>query len=167
MVLITNSLYEPGGRVITEAMSEGIPVIASPNGFALDLVHDWDNGFLVNHGDENALSMRMEHFIRQPFLSNALGENARQSATQVISEWNFIGNHLMAYGLKTTCKKYTASNNSNHFAKREINLFPYRNLSLSDHLLGDFFEKTTGEKAISNFVYKIWQKNDNGVVRVA
>ena len=153
LVLITNSLYEPGGRVITEAMSEGIPVIASPNGFALDLVHDWDNGFLVNHGDENALSMRMEHFIRQPFLSNALGENARQSATQVISEWNFIGNHLMAYGLKTTCKKYTASNNSNHFAKREINLFPYRNLSLSDHLLGDFFEKTTGEKAISNFVY--------------
>lgn len=104
LVLITNSLYEPGGRVITEAMSEGIPVIASPNGFALDLVHDWDNGFLVNHGDENALSMRMEHFIRQPFLSNALGENARQSATQVISEWNFIGNHLMAYGLKTTCK---------------------------------------------------------------
>ncbi len=69
LVLITNSLYEPGGRVITEAMSEGIPVIASPNGFALDLVHDWDNGFLVNHGDENALSMRMEHFIRQPFLS--------------------------------------------------------------------------------------------------
>ena len=57
------------------------------------------------------------------------------------------------HGLKTTCKKYTASNNSNHFAKREINLFPYRNLSLSDHLLGDFFEKTTGEKAISNFVY--------------
>lgn len=45
LVLITNSLYEPGGRVITEAMSEGIPVIASPNGFALDLVHDWDNGF--------------------------------------------------------------------------------------------------------------------------
>ena len=44
--LVTNSLYEPGGRVVVEAMSEGIPVIAAPNGFARDLILDWQNGFL-------------------------------------------------------------------------------------------------------------------------
>ena len=86
-------------------MSEGVPVIAAPNGFALDLVHDWENGFLVNHGDESSLAMRMEHFIRQPFLSNSLGETARQTAHHVISEWDFIDKHLMAYGLKTMVKK--------------------------------------------------------------
>ena len=102
LVLVTNSLYEPGGRVITEAMSEGVPVIAAPNGFALDLIHNWKNGFLVNHGDELSLATRMEHFIRQPFLSNALGENARQIATKEISKWDFIGKHLMAYGLNTS-----------------------------------------------------------------
>lgn len=155
LVLVTNSLYEPGGRVITEAMSEGVPVIAAPNGFALDLVHDWENGFLVNHGDESSLAMRMEHFIRQPFLSNSLGETARQTAHHVISEWDFIDKHLMAYGLKTMVKKSkaTSSTTINHFTKREINLFPYRNLPLSNSLLRDFLEKTTGEKVISDPVY--------------
>ena len=149
LVLVTNSLYEPGGRVITEAMSEGVPVIAAPNGFALDLVHDWKNGFLVNHGDELSLTIRMEHFIRQPFLSNALGENARQTADKVIREWNFINKHLMTYGIIKSAHKKVCSNSINYFSKREINLFPYRNIPLSSDLLCDFMEKCTGEKAIS------------------
>ncbi len=150
LVLVTNSLYEPGGRVITEAMSEGVPVIAAPNGFALDLVHDWENGFLVNHGDERSLAARMEHFIRQPYLSSALGENARQIAAKVITDWNFIGKHLMAYGIKDTHRKTNNITFTNYFARREINLFPYRNLPLSNDLLCEFIEKCTGEIAISN-----------------
>ena len=150
LVLVTNSLYEPGGRVITEAMSEGVPVIAAPNGFALDLVHNWENGFLVNHGDELSLAARMEHFIRQPFLSNVLGENARQIATKVISEWDFIGKHLMAYGLKTSSCETNNITFTNYFSRREINLFPYRNLPLSSDLLFKFLEECTGEIAISN-----------------
>lgn len=150
LVLVTNSLYEPGGRVITEAMSEGIPVIASPNGFALDLVRDWENGFLVNHGDELSLTARMEHFIRQPFLSNTLGENARQTARKVIAEWDFIGKHLMAYGLKTSSCETNNTTFIDYFSRREINLFPYRNLPLSSNLLCKFMEECTGEKAISN-----------------
>lgn len=149
LVLVTNSLYEPGGRVITEAMSEGIPVIAAPNGFALDLVHNWQNGFLVNHGDERALAFRMEHFIRQPFLSNALGENARQTADKVISEWDFIGNHLMAYGLKPLSKEPKKIAVKDYFSRREITLFPYRNLPLSSNLLCNFMEECTGEKVVS------------------
>ena len=150
LVLVTNSLYEPGGRVITEAMSEGVPVIAAPNGFALDLIHNWKNGFLVNHGDELSLATRMEHFIRQPFLSNALGENARQIATKEISKWDFIGKHLMAYGLNTSSCESNNVTFTNYFSRREINLFPYRNLPLSSDLLCRFLEECTGEKAISN-----------------
>lgn len=149
LVLVTNSLYEPGGRVITEAMSEGIPVIAAPNGFALDLVIDWENGFLVNHGDELGLMMRMEHFIRQPFLSNALGENARQTATKVINEWDFIGKHLMAYGIETSPYEENDIPFKDYFARREIHLFPYRNQTLSSNLLYKFIEECTGENAIS------------------
>ena len=149
LVLVTNSLYEPGGRVITEAMSEGIPVIAAPNGFALDLVIDWENGFLINHGDEAGLMLRMEHFVRQPFLSNVLGENARQTATKVIKEWDFIGKHLMAYGFKKTSSETSNTIFKDYFSRREINLFPYRNLPLSSDLLCRFMEKCTGEKAVS------------------
>lgn len=149
LVLVTNSLYEPGGRVITEAMSEGVPVIAAPNGFALDLVADWKNGFLVNHGDESGLMRRMEHFLRQPFLSNVLGENARQTAEKVINEWDFVGKHLMAYGFKASPCEAKNILFKDFFSRREIHLFPYRNLPLSSELLCEFLEECTGEKAIS------------------
>ena len=149
LVLVTNSLYEPGGRVVTEAMSEGVPVIAAPNGFALDLIVDWKNGFLVNHGDERGLMIRMEHFIRQPFLSNVLGENARQTAQKTICEWDFTGKHLKAYGFNYTSVQMEDKDYKNYFSRREITLFPYRNLPLSSDLLCKFIEKHTGEKAIS------------------
>ena len=102
--------------MVTEAMSEGIPVIASPNGFARDLICDWKNGFLVEHGNEKKLTNRMEHFLRQPFLSNALGLNARQAAESVILDWNFFNRHLQAYGIrsvamevKTPMRSFSAS----------------------------------------------------------
>lgn len=148
LVLVTNSLYEPGGRVITEAMSEGVPVIASPNGFALDLVCNWQNGFLVPHGNETELSIRMEHFIRQPYLSNVLGENARQTATNVVKDWNFENKHLLAYGMEM----YHADDNTipyvDYFSRREISIFPYHNIPLSDELLCNFLHESTGESAV-------------------
>lgn len=149
LVLVTNSLYEPGGRVITEAMSEGVPVIAAPNGFALDLVRNWYNGFLVAHGDENELSKRMEHFIRQPFLSNTLGENARQTAKNVINEWDFIGKHIMSYGIDLPKTRHIHVDCLDYFSCRKITLFPYGSLPLSSKLLCDFLDNSTEDHAIS------------------
>lgn len=175
LVLVTNSLYEPGGRVVTEAMCEGVPVIAAPNGFASDLIVDWKNGFLVEHGDELGLMMRMEHFIRQPFLSNALGENARQTAQKTIDEWNFTSKHLMAYGFKYSPCKMEDKNHKDYFSRREITLFPYRNLPLSSDLLCKFMEKHTGEKAISmpvlcntlstSDIYRIQGEHNNYIIK--
>lgn len=148
MVLVTNSLYEPGGRVITEAMCEGIPAIAAPNGFALDLIHDWYNGFLVEHGDEKSLYIRMEHFIRQPFLANTLGANARNSALKVIKEWNFFNKHLFAYGIRDLPIITNEIITEDKFRKREVNIYPYRNLPFSTELLSDFLKQCTGESLL-------------------
>lgn len=148
LVLVTNSLYEPGGRVITEAMSEGVPVIAAPNGFALDLVRNWKNGFLVPHGNEIELSIRMEHFIRQPYLSNVLGENARQTAMNVVKDWNFEHKHLLAYGMEMSHATDGTNPCVDYFSCREINIFPYRNIPLSNELLCNFLHESTGEPAI-------------------
>ena len=79
LTLITHSLYEPGGRVAVEAMCEGIPVLATPNGFALDYIQDWKNGFLVPYGDIKTLAVRMEHFIKQPYLSDIMGKQAKKN----------------------------------------------------------------------------------------
>lgn len=149
LVLLTNSLYEPGGRVVVEAMSEGVPVIAAPNGFAADLIRNWENGFLVEHGDIAELALHMEYFIRQPFLSNALGANAKETAANVVNRWSFTRRHLEAYGLLERRDPPPDKPCTNYFAHGEIHLFPYLNAPLSDHLLLSFFKEQTGENALA------------------
>lgn len=97
LALITHSHYEPGGRVIVEAMRQGIPAIATPHGFALDLICDWISGFLVAYGDETALRKRMTLFVELPFLSQAMGDQARQITQNAIEDWDFFAKHYFVY----------------------------------------------------------------------
>ncbi|EOS69448.1 hypothetical protein C818_02599 [Lachnospiraceae bacterium MD308] len=97
LALITHSKYEPGGRVAVEAMCEGVPVLATPNGFALDTIQNWANGFLIPYGDIPTLEVRMEHFIKQPYLSNCMGQQARKTGLDTLKYWNFRDKHLAAY----------------------------------------------------------------------
>jgi len=97
LVLVTHSRYEPGGRVVLEALAAGVPVIATPHGFARDLVNDWVTGFSVPFGDASLLELRMEHFVRQPLLRNALGVRARQAAAGALNSWRFIDTHCDVY----------------------------------------------------------------------
>lgn len=96
-VLLMHSLFEAGGRIILEAMSSRLPVIATPTGFAKDYVQDWVNGFLVDYGDMDALAQRMELFFRQPLLSNAMGNNAHQTFSQMEKQWNCYERHVQVY----------------------------------------------------------------------
>jgi glycosyltransferase involved in cell wall biosynthesis len=150
LVMITHSLYEPGGRVIVEAMSEGVPVIATPNGFAKDYIVNWRNGFLVDYGDNTELYSRLVHFLRQPFLSDALGQNARQDARKIIKKWNFFENHLMAYGMKVTEIPFAMceSPDYDYFKVRKINLFPYHNFPLSETYIREFVIRLTSESIL-------------------
>lgn len=144
--LLTHSLYEPGGRVAIEAMSEGIPVLATPNGFAKDSIRNWQEGFLITYGDIDSLARRMEHFIRQPYLSNALGLNAKQKAKEVIQRWNFTGRHLSSYiggGNEQITQK---TSELDYFGRRKINLYPYNNEPFSDSMLMTFFTQCTGQE---------------------
>jgi len=95
--LIMHSSYEPGGRVILEAMTQGIPVIATPHGFALDLVRDWETGFIVSYGDIEMLHRRMEHFARMPLLGISLGKAAQATAHKALDDWNFFKTHEDVY----------------------------------------------------------------------
>lgn len=96
-VLIAHSQYEAGGLVVIEAMSSGIPVIATPVGFAKDCIYNWKNGFLVPYQDVNILSRRMEHFILQPLLSQTLGSYARKTYYYYIKKWSCFEKHLSVY----------------------------------------------------------------------
>ena len=97
LVLIEHSRFEAGGRVILEAMSTGTPVIATPFGFAKDLIKNWENGFLVNYNDINQLSLCMSFFIQQPHISKALGMHAYETYLHYKKVWNYAQRHLEIY----------------------------------------------------------------------
>lgn len=138
-VVITHSLYEPGGRVSIEAMCSKVPVIATPNGFAKDAIRDWENGFLVEYGDIRKLSARMEHFIRQPLLGNSMGMNALESAIGETSKWAFTQNHLFAYGIVDKPIYKAHETKRDYYARKIVHLFPYCVHSLSNEYLINIF----------------------------
>lgn len=89
-VLIMHSAFEPGGRVILEAMSAGKPIIATYSGFGNNYVQDWYNGFHVKYGAFEELSQYLELFIINPYLSNMLGINSRIFFSKIIQNWNYF-----------------------------------------------------------------------------
>lgn len=136
LALLTHSKYEPGGRVAVEAMCEGLPVLATPNGFALDTIRDWQNGFLIEYGDIQSLSTRMEHFIKQPHLSNCMGHQARQIGQNIVTDWAFTETHLDVYNAaldhkQKYIKPHLALSQSNYLY-RKLDIYPY-NMMLIDN----------------------------------
>ncbi len=107
LALVMHSKYEPGGRVSIEAMSAALPVIATPCGFAVDTIIDWQTGFLVAYGDEKKLAERMSMFILQPYLSDSIGYNAKELAISIMRKWNFMEHHINIYNHLTSLKYIT------------------------------------------------------------
>lgn len=141
LALVTHSKYEPGGRVAIEAMCENLPVLATPNGFALDTIKDWLNGFLISYGDTCTLAIRMEHFIKQPYLSDCMGYYANKIGQFVVDNWAFKKTHLDVYlaALKQKKKYYKQKNIpfQSDYQYRKMHTYPF-NMILVDN--GDIFQ---------------------------
>lgn len=136
LALVTHSKYEPGGRVSIEAMCEGLPVLATPNGFALDVIHNWQAGFLIDYGDVPSLAIRMEHFIKQPYLSNCMGYCAKIIGQSIISDWAFKETHIYVYNAalehKQVYKKQQLTQPQLKFRYRKIGTYPFNMLLIDD-----------------------------------
>lgn len=139
LALVTHSQFEAGGRVVLEAMCQGRPVIATPNGFAADYVQDWANGFLVPYGDCDRLSRCMEFFVRQPYLACAMGNAAKYTFQQIERDWNYAGIHQALYEhyligtTKVTRPKHTKL--SVQFTEEQtekVDCFPYADISFTE-----------------------------------
>jgi len=59
-VMVFPSLFEGFGLVILEAMSRGVPVIATPNTAAPDFFSDGEDGFIVPIRDAGAIGEKLE-----------------------------------------------------------------------------------------------------------
>jgi len=87
-VFVHPARHDGWGVVIQEAMSAGLPVIATvETGAAYELVADGKNGFLIDAGDEAALSDRIAWFADHAEKIPAFGASARSSVAGLTPEW--------------------------------------------------------------------------------
>jgi glycosyltransferase involved in cell wall biosynthesis len=68
--LLFSSNYEGYGRTIIEALSFGLPVIATKVGIAPEVIENGGNGFLVEVGNEKEYLQALEKIIEKPLKSN-------------------------------------------------------------------------------------------------
>ena len=129
LAFIAHSKYEAGGNVILEAMAHSLPVIATPYGYAKDYIINNQNGYLVSYNDILALSLYMEYFIKQPYLSNYLGRLARKMLYDKISNWDFGKMHLQLYG---NIMKLTSHEVNEIIPQDSVDIYPY-NLIIPDN----------------------------------
>jgi starch synthase len=79
-VLVFPSLFEGFGLVITEAMSQGTPVITTPNTGGPDVIDNGVNGFIVPIRSAEAIAEKLEALAREPYRAYEMKLAARAKA---------------------------------------------------------------------------------------
>ncbi|MES2775210.1 MAG: glycosyltransferase family 4 protein [Bacteroidota bacterium] len=91
-VFVFPSLFEGFGLVITEAMSQGTPVITTDRTAGPDLIEDGKNGWLIEAGSTEALKTALEKIIAAPGI---IAENGKAAmATAQNRPWSHYGHEL-------------------------------------------------------------------------
>lgn len=79
-VLIFPSLFEGFGMVVTEAMSQGTPVIATNRTCAVDFIENGVNGWIVEAGSTEALVNAISDVLNKKEHLENIGRNAMKTA---------------------------------------------------------------------------------------
>jgi glycosyltransferase involved in cell wall biosynthesis len=106
-VFVFPSHYEALGSAILEAMSFGIPVVASRVDGIPEIVRDTVDGFLVPANDPRALAERVLELAGNAALRQRLGTQARDRA-QEFSAHNMMRQYLDLYRELTSMRAPTA-----------------------------------------------------------
>ena len=81
-LLVLASLQEGFGIACLEAMRCGLPVVASSNGAAPELIEHEEHGLLVNPTDHHAFVATLRRVFTNPSLLSAIGTAAHARASQ-------------------------------------------------------------------------------------
>lgn len=88
-VFVFPSFFEGFGLVLLEALSCGLPLISTTNTAASDLISEGEEGFIIEPGDEQALTEKMQYFIDNPHVIPQMSQKARAKAEQFT--WDAYG----------------------------------------------------------------------------
>jgi glycosyltransferase involved in cell wall biosynthesis len=92
-ILVFPSLFEGFGLVITEAMSQGVPVITTDRTAGPDLIRDGVDGWLVEAGSSEAIKKVLQNILEKPELIQQVGEAAQNKART--RPWSIYGEELV------------------------------------------------------------------------
>lgn len=92
-VLVFPSLFEGFGLVITEAMSQGTPVITTNRTAGPDLITHGENGWLIDAGSTDTLQAAIEELIFKPSVIAEVGHAAMETASK--RTWDVYGLELV------------------------------------------------------------------------
>ena len=92
-MFVLPSLWEGFGIVLLEAMSFGLPIIATNVGSIPELITNNVNGILVPPKDETSLAAAMELLLTSDNVRERLGRNALEylKAHKELSDWKQVG----------------------------------------------------------------------------
>ncbi|RDC66093.1 Glycogen synthase [Adhaeribacter pallidiroseus] len=93
-VLVFPSLFEGFGLVITEAMSQGTPVITTDRTAGPDLIKHQENGWLIEAGSTEGLQSAIEELLIKPKTIGEAGKAALETARR--RPWKVYGQELAA-----------------------------------------------------------------------
>ena len=82
-VFVFPSLFEGLALVTGEAISQGLPVITTPNSGGTDILRDGQDGFIVPIRNSEVITERLLQLHHDRDLLQSMSDNARQRATQL------------------------------------------------------------------------------------
>lgn len=88
--LLMTAPDEPFGRVVAEAMLDGVPVVAVEGGGMTELVDDGTNGLLCPPRDPDAMAGKLEYLHRNPEAVDELVRAAREKAAAAWAPERYI-----------------------------------------------------------------------------
>ena len=81
-LLVLPSIEEPFGRVVIEAMSVGLPVVATASGGVPEIVVEGETGLLVPPGEPGPLAEAIAALLSEPARARALGAAGHRRARE-------------------------------------------------------------------------------------
>jgi glycosyltransferase involved in cell wall biosynthesis len=93
-VLVFPSLFEGFGLVITEAMSQGTPVVTTDRTAGPDIIRDGENGWIIEAGSTESLQLAIEKILSNSAVIKKVGTAAMETARR--RPWNVYGAELAA-----------------------------------------------------------------------
>jgi L-malate glycosyltransferase len=92
-VFVMPSLNEGMSNAMLEALSSGLPIIATDTGGTKELVAEGENGFIVKMKDAQDISDKISTLIDDPQLLETMSKNSRLRAHEL--SWNNVANQYV------------------------------------------------------------------------